>query len=60
MHLQIFQSFLCAVFLQYDYIEVIEFEQAKLILCSLQITHTPKLRLCRIESFVTYNWQLLQ
>ena len=44
-------KFLCAVFLHYDYIEVIEFALAKLILYSLKLTHTPKLSLSRVMSY---------
>ena len=40
--------FLGAVLLRYDYIEVREFAQAKLIMYSLKITHNPKLSLSRI------------
>ena len=51
LYLQNIFNFLCAVFHHYDYIEVIGFDQAKLILFSLKINHTPKLSLIKITSY---------
>ena len=51
LHLQKILSFLCAVHPHYDYIEVMELAQAKLILYSLKITHTPNLSLSGVMAY---------